>query len=93
MLRVVGERGWNLERIIVVREGRRRKNDGYNDSVFERNKEWLSKDMFRKAMDDFYKARGWDLKAGIPRREKLEELGLKDLADEFEEKYGVPIPP
>lgn len=78
--------------MIVVREGRRRKNDWYNESVFERNKEWLSKGTLRKAMDDYYHARGWDLETGIP-KEKLEELGLKYLVDEIEENYGIRVPP
>ncbi len=43
-------------------------------------------------MDDYYNARGWDLETGIPKREKLEELGLKYLADELEEKYGTRVP-
>lgn len=93
MLTVVGEAGWNLERMIMVREGRRRKNDWYNDSVFERNKEWLSKNELEKAMNEYYQARGWDLTTGIPRRKKLEELGLKYLADDLEEKHGIHVPP
>jgi aldehyde:ferredoxin oxidoreductase len=93
MIKAVGERGSNLERMIVVREGRRRKNDWFNESVFERNKQWLSKEMLAKAMDDYYDARGWDRETGIPKREKLEELCLTYLADELEEKYGIGVPP
>ncbi|MFC1815725.1 aldehyde ferredoxin oxidoreductase C-terminal domain-containing protein [Thermodesulfobacteriota bacterium] len=92
MVTSVGEKGWNLERMILVREGRRRKNDGYNDTVFERNKAWLSKETFRKAMDEYYTARGWDLETGIPKREKLEELNLEYSADEMEQKYGIKVP-
>lgn len=92
MLKAVGERGWNLERMIMVREGRRRQHDDYNDTVFERHKKWLSKDVFQKAMDEYYQERGWDLKTGIPKRENLERLNLDYLADELEEKYGIAVP-
>jgi aldehyde:ferredoxin oxidoreductase len=34
-------------------------------------------------LDDYYQARGWDVKTGIPTRQKLEELGLKKEADEL----------
>jgi len=35
-------------------------------------------------LDDYYKLRGWDVTTGMPTREKLEELGLKEVADELE---------
>jgi aldehyde:ferredoxin oxidoreductase len=38
-----------------------------------------------KMFDDYYDERGWDIEKGIPTREKLEELGLKDVADDLEE--------
>jgi len=34
-------------------------------------------------LDEYYEACGWDKKTSIPTREKLEELGLKDVADEL----------
>jgi len=39
-------------------------------------------------LDEFYELRGWDKTTGRPTREKLEELGLKDVADELE-KLGL----
>lgn len=50
-------------------------------------KELTSEDM-EKIYDDFYTARGWDVKTGIPTREKLIEIGLEDMA-EMLEKEGV----
>ena len=35
-------------------------------------------------LDEYYKARGFDLKSGRPKRDKLEELGLGEIADELE---------
>lgn len=98
------ERAFNLERAIAVREGRRREHDIMNDYQFTKARwpqpdgpnsspDWMNKKLFRKLMDKYYTARGWDLATGIPRRSKLEELDLKDVADELEKKYGVTVPP
>jgi hypothetical protein len=35
------------------------------------------------ALDNFHEARGWDKKTGWPMRTKLEELDLRDVADEL----------
>lgn len=45
----------------------------------------LDEERFSKLMDEYYMLRGWDPKTGWPTREKLEELSLKDVADELEE--------
>ena len=34
-------------------------------------------------LDEYYKARGWDPKTGIPTRTKLGELGLGPVADQL----------
>lgn len=79
-----------LERAIHAREGRRREDDVYSDGVFK-STTWTTKADFNKALDDYYKTRGWDVKTGIPPRAQLEKLGLKDVADDLEKKYGVPV--
>jgi aldehyde:ferredoxin oxidoreductase len=79
-----------LERAIHAREGHRREHDVYIDAVFEKT-DWTTKDEYNKALDDYYAARGWDVDTGIPTRGKLEELGMKDVADDLEKKYGVPV--
>ena len=33
---------------------------------------------------EYYQYRRWDYETGLPYRETLEELGLKDVADELE---------
>ena len=80
-----------LERAIHVREGRRREHDVYTDYVFEKTV-WTTKDEFNKALDDHYTARGWDVDTGIPTRTQLVKLGLTDVADDLESKYGVSVP-
>ena len=44
--------------------------------------EVLDRDKFEAMKDEYYTLRGWDKETGIPTREKLEELDLKDVADE-----------
>ncbi len=83
----------DLERAIQVREGRTKEDEWFVDRVFEvkENKGWLTKTAFRKAMDDYYKARGWDPKTGIPKRSTLVKLDLKDVADQLASKYTVTL--
>ena len=84
----VGERIWNLERMFAVREGMSRKDDNYPDrikyevlpsgpaanQVFEQE----------QLLDEYYEVRGWDVKTGIPTKDKLKELNL-----DFAAKYGA----
>lgn len=95
-----GERIRNLERAIMVREGRRRDDDTLTDvfftkasskshtspgpdGVFVENVRTLDRDKFEGLKDAYYTERGWDLATGIPTRAKLEELDMKDVADEL----------
>ena len=75
----MGERIWNLERAIAVREGRTRADDwGWTDD--EGNIAKALKD----SLDHYYEESGWDKTTGWPTRAKLEELGLGDIADELD---------
>jgi aldehyde:ferredoxin oxidoreductase len=85
------EPAWTLERAIHVREGRRREHDWYSEATFAATK-WTTKDEFNKVLDEYYTARGWDKTTGIPTRTQLEKLGMKDVADDLEKKYGVKVP-
>ena len=85
------EAAFNLERAIHVREGHRREHDAYTDR-FMATATFTTKAEFSNVLDEYYTARGWDVDTGIPTRSKLEELGLKDVADDLESKYGVTVP-
>ncbi len=87
-----------LQRAFNAREGRRRKDD-YPDPLrwqLEHNMEQhpsytgrklpMDIDGYGKLLDEYYKLRGCDLETGIPTREKLEELGLGDVADDLERR-------
>ncbi len=82
----VGERVFNLERAIAVREGRTRRDDETVIPYFKKpDYQGIPMDevKFLTLMDEFYALRGWDVKTGIPTRLKLEELNLGFAADEL----------
>ena len=43
-------------------------------------------EIFKRIMDDYYQARGWDLATGLFTRECLERLDLTDMVPELEKK-------
>ena len=80
----VGERINNIARLFNAREGMNREDDNLperiltepiKDGVSKGN--YLSKDDLNLMLDEYYIARGWDIKTGMPTKEKLEELGLE----------------
>jgi len=85
-LALKAERVLNVERVVNTREGLGRKNDQFpkrfleepvadgpaKGRVYDISDEWI---------EEYYKQRGWDLNTGIPKEEKLGELGLEDLGD------------
>ncbi len=84
----VGERMNNLARLFNAREGMSREDDSLPERILsEPIKEglskgnYISKDDLNLMLDEYYTARGWDIKTGMPTREKLEELGLGDALD------------
>lgn len=44
----------------------------------------LDRNDFERMKSEHYELRGWDINSGLQSREKLEELGLRDVADELE---------
>ena len=45
---------------------------------------------FEQSKDTFYSLRGWDPATGRPKRKKLEELGLTEVANELERLKLIP---
>jgi aldehyde:ferredoxin oxidoreductase len=92
-----GERIWNQLRAVDVRYfGRDRAIDestidgfmypGKDDGVM------LDREQFLKLLDAYYQLSGWDLASGWPTREKLEALGLGDVADELSGRQACKNP-
>jgi hypothetical protein len=50
----------------------------------------LSPEIFEPMLDEYYEANGWSVTTSVPRRSKLQELGLGDVADEFA-RLGIEV--
>ncbi len=68
-----GERIWNLERLFNVRAGFTRKDDTLPNRFFECG--GIDREEFEKALDEYYRIRGWNTD-GMPREKKLREMGI-----------------
>lgn len=84
-----GERICNLEKAFNVREGLTREDDVFPSRFEKPMPEGASKGHaitrreFNQALDEYYQLRGWNSRTGQPTRGKLEELDLKNVADEL----------
>ena len=93
-----GERGWNVFKALNIREGFDRTEDKIPERWFEPmkspdGKEAFITDYYRKKiltreeltalLDDYYEERGWNIKRGVPTKEKLDSLGLNDIAEDL----------
>jgi aldehyde:ferredoxin oxidoreductase len=92
----IGERIVNLERCLMVREGRRKIDDTVGEFHFRVPETavppWekpqpvppvANRDKFEVMRDEFYRLRGWDQETGIPTATKLISLDLGDVAEEI----------
>jgi len=85
-LEEAGERIRNLDRALHVRNyNRSRKDDSSGEWLCEYPEksdgtQWTMP-IFNSILDSYYENRNWDRITGCPTRAKLEELGLKDVAD------------
>lgn len=80
---LIGERVFNLERMLNCREGFIREDDMLPERFFKdaytsgpQQGVMLDRDAFNAIMDDYYTKRGWDLKTAIPETATLEKLDL-----------------
>jgi aldehyde:ferredoxin oxidoreductase len=72
-----------VEKLFNVREGFGRESDYPPPRFFEEampdgpgKGSKLNREDYDKLLDEYYEARGWDKKTGIPTPEKLRSLGL-----------------
>ncbi len=80
-VRRIGERIVNVERLFNAREGIGRKDDTLparflREPLPPGNPSAGAVVELEPMLDEYYRARGWDLTTGLPTREKLRELGL-----------------
>jgi len=81
-VRLIGERIVNLERLFNAREGITRADDTLPKRFLEQpmpagGASAGSVLELEPMLDEYYRARGWDVQTGLPRPEKLAELGLE----------------
>jgi len=81
----IGERVYNLERLIYTREGMARKDDYLPDRTMTEKLPTgmaegrvITKDMYDVMLDEYYAVRGWDSN-GAPTDEAVSRLALTDL--------------
>jgi aldehyde:ferredoxin oxidoreductase len=85
----IGDRIFNLERAIMIREGRSKTYDlqcgviSYLKNRPDTNGLRLDETKFTQALEELYALRGWDTTMGWPKTEKLNELDLMTIADEL----------
>lgn len=91
-----GERIFNVQKAFNAREGLTRKDDNF--SVPEKfTKEPIAEGPYKgdvlfnldQMLDDYYRARDWDLETGLQTRAKLEELELDHMIPELEKVNAV----
>lgn len=86
----VGERRLNMLRAFNAREGVGRESDQLPNKLYrpliggKTEGEHITVDEVEQAKDRYYAMAGWDIKTGVPTREKLEELGLGWITDQID---------
>lgn len=96
-LETIARRVLNIEKAYNVREGKLRKHDMPTPRFFKERRggpldgKALDAKELEKLFNHYYEIHGWDPKTSIPRRRTLEELGLKYVADELENKYNMQL--
>jgi aldehyde:ferredoxin oxidoreductase len=92
---VIAERIRAVERAFNIRCGFRRKDDRpprrmLYEAVPECNYGPIGEENMKLMLDEYYEARGWDKKTSIPKKKKLQELGLEQIAEELERR-GIQV--
>ncbi len=86
-----GERIFTLFKAHTMRAGLSRKDDTWPDRFFEEQLPEgpakgaiVERDTFNQVLDQYYELRGWDKDSGTPGKEKFIQLGLAEIADDFD---------
>ncbi len=83
----LSERAFFLERLMLARAGRSREMEELLAPHFQlpcrADGTLIDPQGFSNLLDEYYRARGWDLQRGWPQAEQLKELGLEDAVQEL----------
>jgi aldehyde:ferredoxin oxidoreductase len=99
-LDLVCERVFNLERAVQVRNFDRQRSDDETVIPYFEHEEWwenpylhekkrMEREKFLPVLDKYYLLRGWDLEQGRPTAERLQRLGLDDVAAELSARGAI----
>jgi aldehyde:ferredoxin oxidoreductase len=96
-LTLFSERAVTLERLMLARFGRSRLMEEQLAPHFQlpcrADGTLIDPQGFSRLLDEYYSARGWDLKTGWPQPEQLIGLGLEEAVEEIEglykERFGI----
>jgi aldehyde:ferredoxin oxidoreductase len=88
-LKKLGEKVWNIYKLLNVREGFNRKDDMFpswwkaadNNLLLDYWGRTITRDKVESMLDHYYSERGWDVKSGIPTKTKLTDLALGEFKD------------
>ena len=93
-----GEKIFNLFKAYCVRQGQSRKDDHWPDRFYKepvadgpRKGATLSRETMDGVLDGYYEVRGWDKKTGVPTKEKLNQLGLEQVAEDLAKHGKLPL--
>ncbi len=99
----IGERVFNLERLLLARSGVTRSDDTLAERFFTEpiktgphTGQKLSKESFETMKDEYYQLRGWSQKTGIPEEQKIKELKVAEekqpkSADYSHDSQGIKV--
>ncbi len=97
----VGERTWNLQKVMNVKEGFSREDDEWSKKVTEEPLSWrgeevylqdyakthrIDKDEAESILSSYYEERRWNPENSVPTKEKLIDLGLDFAVEDLEDK-------
>ena len=81
---IIGERICNLKHIFNIKAGWTKEDCKLPEKIHKPIPKGVSKGSYvseeeeKEMLEDYFNARGWD-KNGIPKKEKLKELGIEDM--------------
>lgn len=92
----VAERSRLLYRAIMIRDSGRNREMEVNEifPIMQYPDPWgktVTWEEWNDLVDLYFSARGWDIKSGWPTREKYEEFGLEEVADQLEIMGKLPV--
>jgi aldehyde:ferredoxin oxidoreductase len=93
-----GERVFNVLKAYNLRQGLSRKDDNWPDRFYDEplpdgpaKGARLSRRTIAGLLDEYYTLRGWDKRTGAPTENKLNELGLVDIAGDLAKRGLLPM--